>query len=729
MRELQKLDLLDYIAEFRAFFAREKDIGLLGDIKKNYKFITELQKYDLSPMPQVKPLDDELKRLEKSGLLSLNEIFEFVKIVRYFFYLKRISFEGVPKEWIDSIEIPSEISEIATYFDDRGELEESLDERLISIRRALKENKEAIKERLRSLSNSPKLAPYLVDRQIHYVNEEETLLVRGGFAQVLKGTVAGRSSGGFFYVAPEEILKLKEKEAALLSRLEEIKREWAKKISSVFHKWVKFLSFIDKEFDRFDHYRARILFAKSKNLNIILPKDNRKIVLKGFEHPALKDPKPVDVDFEGKVLIITGVNAGGKTMLLKSILGAAFLASELIPMKIDPKSSIGNFKKIIPIIEDPQNVKNDISTFAGRMMAFSELLSQKEALIGVDEIELGTDSDEAATLFKVLLDELMKRDLKIVLTTHHKRLAALMAENPRVDLVAALYDEERGVPTYKFLQGIIGKSYAFETAARYGIPKYLIKRAEREFGEDRQKISKLIERGSELQRELSVKNEELQRRLDEVKRLKESLERERDFLHEELRREKERLSLQYNEAVKMAREAIKAKEVRESHRLLNRAAKSLENVKIKPKEQNVQIEPGDTVRYKKSVGEVVSIKKKEALVDFEGIRMRVPVAELKPAKKIKKRPKAHLSLTKSAQTLSMRLDLHGLRSDEAIEKTDKFISDALLAGFDEVLIYHGIGSGRLARSVREFLKNHPKVVSIEDAPPNMGGYGATLVKL
>ena len=136
----------------------------------------------------------------------------------------------------------------------------------------------------------------------------------------------------------------------------------------------------------------------------MLPSRGTQIKLSDFAHPALTQPKPIAIDFSKQVLMITGVNAGGKTMLLKSILSASLLAKYLLPMKIDPtRSTIGSFKELFAILDDPQNVKNDISTFAGRMSEFSKLFAKKNALVGVDEIELGTDADEAANLFKVLI--------------------------------------------------------------------------------------------------------------------------------------------------------------------------------------------------------------------------------------------------------------------------------------------------------------------------------------
>ncbi len=724
----KKLDIKDFLDRFRSFLAREKPLHLEGDIHIHFQLMNELKTYQFKAPPKVANLSAFMMHLQKQGVLKLDEIYEFVKIFRYFLYLKTIKFEGKIKEWIDSVEIPPEIEEIEGYFDEKGHLKSEVDERLASLEMALRTNKEQIRQKMQGLINTRKLQSYLVDRQIHYMGGEEALLVRGGFNHVLKAQVIGRSSGGFFYVVPESLKKLKDKESELLSKIEELHYEIAKKISTVFLKWLKFLRFIDRAFDRFDHYQARIFFAKMSDLHIVLPKGDEKIVIKDFAHPALSNPKPVSIDFSKKVLIITGVNAGGKTMLLKSILAALFFAKHLIPMRIDPSSHIGNFKKIVPIIEDPQNVKNDISTFAGRMFAFGKLFYNTDMLVGVDEIELGTDSDEAASLFKVILEELMHKNVKIALTTHHKRLAALMAAHKDVELVAALYDEVKGVPTYEFLQGIIGKSYAFETALRYGIPKAIVKRAIKEYGEDQAKLSELIERGSELERELVRKNELLEEELQKAHRIRMELQEQRERFYEELKAEKMRLERIYQEALKEARNALKAKESSEVHRYLTKAGQKVKEAKIAPKEPE-PLKVGDYVKFKKSRGQIVAIRGKEAMIETEGLKLRVPLAELKKVGgPIKRKRKAEVKVSKPSK-LSVKLDLHGLRVPEALEKTDKFINDALLAGFDEVLIYHGVGSGKLARAVREFLREHPRVKSFHDAPPNMGGMGATVVEL
>ena len=727
-----KLDLNDYVKGFQGFLARPKPLFLEGDAGVHYRLITELERYEgIKTPPQVISLDTPLAHLSKMGTLRLGEIFAFVQIVYYMLYLKNILKEGGLSEWIEKLIIPLEISDICGYFDEKGELKSSVDEQFAFIAQNLKNVKEEMNSSLRRIISTEKIALYLVDKQIHYINNQEALLVRGGFNHVLKGSVIGRSSGGFFYVVPESLAKLVSRESELLDKKEELIYKYAKKISSIFTKHVKFLAYVNKEFDRFDAYYARVAYAKSKGMAFVLPSRGTQIKLSDFAHPALTQPKPIAIDFSKQVLMITGVNAGGNTMLLKSILSAALLAKYLLPMKIDPtRSTIGSFKELFAILDDPQNVKNDISTFAGRMSEFSKLFAKKNALVGVDEIELGTDADEAANLFKVMIEKLLDKEMKIVITTHHKRLASMLATHPQVELLAAIYDEKSERPTYGFLKGTIGKSYAFETALRYGIPQGVIAEARTLYGEDKEKLNDLIQKNIDLELQMRQTNEALNEKLHEVEKLKESLKGEKERVAVEFENAYSKLSKEFNEAIGEAKKAIKSVDPKESHRLLNTAnALRRESQKVIPSPTKEPLHVGDAIKYGSSKGVIKSIKKEEAMIECDGITLRVPLSRLKRSGNPLPPKKKSVAIFKDTPNGSVILDLHGLRGDEAIERLDKFLSDALINGFDEVLVYHGIGTGKLAYAVRTFLSTYPSLVSYGDAPMNMGGFGATLIKL
>jgi len=728
---IEQLDLSSHITSFQSFFSRKKPLFIEGDQDRHYSYIKALDTLSFSEPPKVESFREIKSHLKKQGVLRFEQIFEIIKVVRYFRTLKNSDFDNIIGVWMAKIEIPENFAtEVESYFESDGRFNESLDEELFALSRRIKAVKEDINASMKRMLFSAKISPYLVDTQIHYINEEECVLVRGGYNHVLKGQVVGRTSGGFFYVVPEALSKNRDKIRAIESEREGMFYAYAKQFSKVLVELLPFINYIDKEFERFDHYQARVLFARAGALHILKAQKSKAIILKDFSHPALHKAKPVSVDFSSNVLMITGVNAGGKTMMLKSILSAAIMAKYLIPMKINPHHSvIGSFKRFEAVIDDPQNVKNDISTFAGRMQQFAALFGQEGALVGVDEIELGTDSDEAAALFKVILDDLIAKDQKIVVTTHHKRLASLMADRDDVALMAAIYDEEARQPTYEFLQGIIGKSYAFETALRYGITNKVVDRAKEVYGDNHEKLNQLIERGAELERDLKRKSKDVDERLEGIAQKEAALKEQQLELEKALIQERQALQKSYEAAIQKAKDAARGGDVKAIHKKMNEANLALPKEQKEPKKEHFELKKGLLVKYRKSVGTIIALKLNEVMIEVEGMRLRVKPSELRPAGKQKVKPTKTQVTHKIERKGSLKLDIHGLRGEEAAEKMDKFLSDALIDGWDEVVIYHGIGTGKLSFAVKQFLKKHPKVKSFDDAPQNMGGFGAKVVRL
>ncbi|NLK67153.1 MAG: endonuclease MutS2 [Campylobacteraceae bacterium] len=726
----ERLDLDEYLSEFNSYLAREKPLFLEGDSRVNYEQILELAKFDIELVGNIANLDDALMRISKFAVLHISEIYEFSKIIKYFKYIKTLPFEGSLNNWLLKIEIPDEISKLPTLFDENGEFKDSVDERFYSLKQAYEIKKNEINDTLRKLIYTKSITPYLVDTQIHYINETETLLVRGGFNHVLKGSVVGRSSSGYFYIVPSSISKLKSEQSEILDKKEEIIYEHCKKISLSFNKHLLFLKFINKAFDKLDSLIARAMFARSKDLEFVLADRGDEVVIKDFSHPILKNPKPVSINFSKKVLLITGVNAGGKSMLLKSIVSASILSKYLLPMKINAgKSKIGTFKEFELIMEDEQNAKNDISTFAGRMLSFSKLFGRKNILLGVDEIELGTDFEEAASLYSVMIEHLIKSDVKMIITTHHKRLAMLLAKNSDVELVAALYDENAGLPKFEFLEGVIGKSYAFETALRYGIAPNIVASAKSVYGEDKESLNEAISKAINLEMKLKERLSETEKKEAKLDSLLESLKNQKQKHEDEQIALMKRLELEYYKAIEEAKKGVRLKDTKEKQRSINKANElktSIKKPKIKPEEFKV----GDIVKYGNIKGEIINLTKNEALVLADGLSLRVATKLLKKSSGeiVPKKQSVKISVSKPTSP-NFTLDLHGQRVEEALNNLDKFISDSLLMGFDEVVVKHGIGTGKLAAAVKEFLSSHPNVKAFRDGAPNEGGYGSKVVSL
>lgn len=792
---IKQLDLEAFFADFATFLARKKPMYLNGDLAVYKKMIDELDlafcdSIHLPQIPRVDLLEPALMHLNKNGNLHLSQIYNISKILGYFCTLQKhiqknsqIPDKSTLKEWIEKIIFPPNLLESLLIFTQNGEIKDGIFPQIDSIKSSISNVASSIKSELSALLNSKHLESYLVDKQVHFIYECQTLLLKAGFSKALNGNILERTQSGYFYVLPSDIARLYERQNSLRDSLEVEIANIAKNLSILLKKHILFLRFIDKEFDKFDLLQARLNFAKSKNLEFILPYvasqnpkkakqakdissfygDSLKIILHDFCHPILANPKPTNIIFDKDALILTGVNAGGKTMLLKSILSAVFLAKLLMPMKINPhKSRIPHFRQITAIISDPQNTKNDISTFAGRMLEFSQNLGRENMLLGIDEIELGTDADEASSLYQILLDEILKRGNKIVLTTHHKRLASLMAGDFRVQMSAALFDVNLGKPLFEFLHGSIGKSYAFESAERYGIPTLLVERARKHYGEDKERLNELIEQSSKLEIELKSKQEQAQKELENLQKKSAQYDELIIALKEKFAKKEMVMERAYKEALDILKQ--KANTMSEAHRNINTAHKILESfyaqddesddkgdknaVRTKAHTTNAtnpksSYKKGDTIKYNGKRGKILEIHSKHFLVELDsGMRLKVDFAKanekshsnLLPTHKLQKDDSKSVAtkgytLELAHSGASPSLDLHGFRVEEAIEAMEDFISQSLVAGFDEVAICHGLGGGVLARVTREFLSTHPKVVSFCDAPPKLGGMGTQIVRL
>ena len=303
----KKLDLDGHLDSLVLFFRREKSVILDGDINIHYSIIKELENFTLKTPPQITNLDSPIAYLQKQGNIKLYEIYEFSKIISYFMYLKKFNFSNKLENWIDKIIIPSELFKITESFNEKGEIIDGFDDDLDRVNHNLNSNRDAIKQKLYGVINSKNLQPYLIDHQVHLVHGEQTLMVRAGFNHVLKAKVLDRSQSGFFYVLPHSISELKQRQADLVNLKDDIIYKISKEFSSLLTKHLMFLKFINKEFDRYDHYQARIEFAKIGDKNFILPKTssyNKVQKLVDFKHPALHNAKSITVDFTKSVIMI-----------------------------------------------------------------------------------------------------------------------------------------------------------------------------------------------------------------------------------------------------------------------------------------------------------------------------------------------------------------------------------------------------------------------------------------
>ena len=735
---IKKLDLEDFIENFKNFLSRECELFLDGDLSLHLKRIEELANLNLTAPKKLNQTNLSIVKLSKMGICHLDELYNFAKMIMYIKYLKKQNHGVYISEYLLKIEFEQWVDDFVDIFDDEGELKQSVDERLESLYRSLSTKKQELSNSLRSYLSNKALSPYLMDNSLHLQKDCECLLVRSGYGAVIDANIIARSSSGGFYIEPKSVSNIKEGLKNINTNIENIKLEYAKKYSSILSKNLIFLKFLEKTYNLLDSYQARAAFAKAYDYEFLEPRNDGKIKLSGFAHPNLKKPKLINVDFSKKVLLITGVNAGGKSMLLKSMLSASFLCKYLLPMRVNKeKSSVSIFKKYHCIMQDPQDSKNDISTFAGRMQSFARLMGAKDYIVGIDEIELGTDFEEASSLFYVLINTMMKNNAKLIITTHHKRLALMLSKDEDVELLAALYDEKNSMPKYEFLSDSIGKSYAFETALRYGISPNLVTLAKQTYGEEKQNLEAMINKSIELDLKLKKELKLIQAQKTRISNLVSDMKEQKSSNAKTYKEQKTNLEKEYLNAINEAKKTINLKDTKQKQQQINKAWELVRQIKTIEEIANEKFFVGDNVKYGNVKGVIVSINKDIAYIDSDFGKMNVKLSSLKKIHQNQKSkttnnaifsPKASVSVNYQRANVLSSIDLHGLRADEALTRLDKFISDALLAGLEEVIVYHGIGTGRLAFMVKEFLKEHKSVKSFSDAPANKGGFGAKIVK-
>ncbi|WP_095277468.1 Smr/MutS family protein [Helicobacter sp. 11S02629-2] len=761
---IDRLGLSLFIESFLSFFSRQMDFKEVDSIRLDYKkdlesslikrlnvanmpklqdLVASLESITFEDAPSVKVLSPLFLSLKKGGYLGLKDLYEFVKIARYFLaWGSKSQLEGELKDYFTRIVFPSDILEFIKAFDKEGKIKEGFNKDLDSINLALEASRHRFKDALISVLNQSTLQEYLVDKQVHLVEGRQALLLRAGFSNVLKARTIARSNSGFFYVVPNSTQSALEQVSALEDKLHLILEAIAKELSSILRRHMPFVSFLDREFDFLDAALARINFARAYNYEFVRAKTSQnlsefKLAIKDYKHPSIKNAKSFSLSFDKQLLLITGVNAGGKTMLLKSILSASFCAKYFIPMAINAaKSNIPYIKHIELISQDPQDSKQDISTFSGRIKELSSILNLNHMMLGIDEIEIGTDTKEASSLYKTVLEHMLNQDSKIIITTHHKELASLLASNPKVALLAAMFDIKNSLPTYEFIEGI-GKSYAFESALKYGIPASLVKKAQDFHGEDSLRLDNLIEAHAYEITKLKQTNLELETLKKDYAKKMQSLEVQTRELKNSYQNLKFELQREYNQSIKELKMLLKklpskSEESTLIHKALTKVTKKeaskTEKELINSKSKSFELD--EMVEYKGSKAKVIKILKSEYILEFEnGLKLSAKADELNTFKGAKS-TKTSVSYKVDAEVKGeLKLDLHGLTQEEALEAMDSFMSNALLAGFNEVLIVHGKGNKILAGLVTNYLDKSPYVKGFVNAPFNLGGSGGKLVYL
>lgn len=703
--------------------------------------------FNLKTFPDLDGLFAYLERqngvLDQDDLFALKQVLDIARISRD--SLRQFENRGWDVLWksLFSYEWPVKtISAIGRCLDPEGHIKDESSPGLMSVRQEIRSIHQRCTKRVKDFVLRENLGQAVQDDFMTISSDRYVLPLKVNFKNKIKGIIHDYSqTGETCYFEPMFLVDTN-------NRLQELKREEREEE----YKVLKYLT----ELIRQEQQGVYEAYVGLVNLDVLMAKvkmaaeyDGRAIkVVEGGEpnlmkakHPllALVDDtvQPLNIELlEGqRALIVSGGNAGGKTVCLKTIGLIGLMAFTGLPVPAAEGSSLPLWNDIFVVMGDEQSLEENVSTFTAQIQYLKRVWEEvgTQTLFILDEFGAGTDPTQGAALAQAVIDSLVECGATTFIATHFPALKAYAMATDSVRAASVLFDPSTKRPLFRLAYDQVGASIALDVAREHGLPSVILERAEKYLLLDGSDTSSVLDRLNEM----AVKRE---RELDEVEAEKVRLEQKRAKL--EVKFEKERGKL-LNSIQSQAQDVVKQWQAdkigrKEARKKLAQVREKVEGLSPnKPKAPAFSFEdivPGKKVSYlawnKSGTVLEINARKKQAKVDINGVAMWVKAEHLGPAgkaaKPVKTGPKV---IAKDASDFVVEVDLRGNRSDMALAELERAMDDALRKGAGKMEIIHGRGTGALRREVHEFLKYYPAVAKFSLANEERGGDGMTEVTL
>ena len=699
------------------------------------------------------------KRLEMGADLNIEEflllkrvIFASRELKNFYDNLENVRLDHLAN-WFEKLHDFPHLQGNLQAINEAGFIENFASEELARIRRKIHDSESQVRDVLQDLLKQK--AQMLTEGIIASRNGRQVLPVKNTYRNKIAGVVHDISaSGNTVYIEPREVVKLSEEIASLraderyemmriLQELSERVRPHAAEIAN--DAWI---------IGHLDLIRAKVRFIQETGAVVPQVSEDQEIQLLHVRHPLVQNAVANDVHF-GKdltAIVITGPNTGGKTIMLKTLGLTQLMAQSGLPILADKGSRVGIFEEVFADIGDEQSIEQSLSTFSSHMTNIVDILGKvnQNSLLLLDELGAGTDPQEGAALAMSILEDLRLRQVKTMATTHYPELKAYGIETAYVQNASMEFDTASLRPTYRFMQGVPGRSNAFEIAKRLGLSDVIVGDASKQINQDND-VNRIIE-------QLEEQTLESRKRLENIRQVEqENLKMNRALkkLYNELNHEKE---TELNKAREQAAEIVDLALAESDDILKNLHSKSQlkphEIIEAKAKLKKLAPEKVDLSKNKilqkakkkraPKVGDDIIVLnygqrgtltnqlkdgRWEAQVGLIKMTLEEKEFDLVQAQQEAPVKKKQVNVVKRAggKGPQARLDLRGKRYEEAMEALDAFIDQALLNNMAQVDIIHGIGTGVIREGVTKYLQRNKQVKSFGYAPQNAGGSGATIV--
>ncbi|WP_096202747.1 endonuclease MutS2 [Bacillus sp. FJAT-45350] len=720
-----------------------------------------------APLGGIFDIRASLKRAKIGGMLNSSELLEVASTIYGGRQFKKFIDTMVEEE----VEIPhlEEMVEgiipftdleraIKQCIDDNGEVLDSASPALRTLRHQIRSYESGIRSKLENITRSS--SKMLSDSIITIRNDRFVVPVKQEYRHSFGGIVHDQSSSGAtLFIEPQAVVLMNNQlREARVKEAQEIERILAELTEQVAEHVEELLENVDV-LAEIDFLFAKALYSqKIKGTQPILNGDG-EISLTKARHPLIpgEEVVPIDVDL-GKSfssLIITGPNTGGKTVTLKTIGLLTLMAQSGLHIPAEEESEMAVFKNVFADIGDEQSIEQSLSTFSSHMTNIVGILDKvdHESLVLFDELGAGTDPTEGAALAIAILDDVYQRGARVVATTHYSELKGYAYNHEGALNASVEFDVETLSPTYRLLIGVPGRSNAFAISRRLGLNETIIEKAKGQISSDNTQVENMIasleetqkssaaewEQTLSLRKEAELLRDDFVAKLEQLEEEKEAVLAEAEKKAEEAvkkaKAEAESIIKNLRHMQKESQAVVKEHELIDAKKRLEEATPNLQKKK-KSKKKAVatkhELRPGDEVKVISfgQKGHIVDrISEKEFQIQIGVMKMKVHVDDLQyidRPKQIEKKPLA--TVKGSSHHVKPELDLRGERFEDAMLMVEKYLDDALLAGYHQVSIIHGMGTGALKKGVKELLKKHRHVKSAKDAGAREGGLGNTVVE-
>jgi DNA mismatch repair protein mutS len=692
---------------------------------------------------------------------------------------------------------PQLISRIDSILDKFGRVKDNASAELAHIRNSISSTLSGISRNLNSILRVAQSEGF-VDKDVTSTMRDGRLVipVAPSFKRKIKGIVHDESaSGKTVFIEPAEVVEAN-------NRVRELESEERREIIRILS---DFAGLLRPEADKIicsyefmaeiDFIRAKALFAKETNSTLPVFENCRQIDWFHAIHPLLflslqkqqKQVIPLDISLDDKnrILLISGPNAGGKSVCLKTVGLLQYMLQSGLLIPVYDNSRTGIFRDIFIDIGDEQSIENDLSTYSSHLtnMKYFVRNCNDSSILLIDEFGGGTEPQIGGAIAEALLDRFNRRKSYGVITTHYHNLKHFAEDTDGIINGAMLYDRHLMQPLFKLSIGNPGSSFAIEIARKIGLPEDVISDASQKVGSDYIDMDKYLQDIVRDKRYWESKRQGIrqkEKKLEEITERYENdikaLEKQRKEWILQAKSQAEHILSEANarieNTIRQIKEAQAEKEkTREIRRQLDEFKNSVgsEQIittddkitrkiqKIKEREEKKKqqskhkekkifkpevIEIGDAVRLKgqTSVGEVIAVDDKEVQVAFGMIKSTVKAERLEKVSRnqIKRENNTKATFVSSQTTEHMRekqlnfrqeLDVRGMRADEALQAVTYFIDDAIQVNSSRVRILHGTGTGALRQAIRQYLHTLPGIRSFRDEHVQFGGAGITIVEL